>query len=145
MKEAAQALRAIMATAEPQLRQLEADKPAVPPPPGEWSAREILGHLIDSAANNHQRMVRAQYNEAANFPPYRQVDWVRLQHYNQRSWPELVDFWLAYNHHLAAAIETIPPEALAARCNIGQDEPVTLEFVVNDYLRHVRHHLNDLL
>ena len=25
------------------------------PQPGSWSIKEILGHLIDSASNNHQR------------------------------------------------------------------------------------------
>lgn len=144
MKEAAQALRAILAEAGPQLRQLAEAKVAAQPLPGEWSAKEILGHLIDSAANNHQRIVRALHNEAGDFPPYRPVDWVRVQHYNQRPWAELVDFWLAYNQHLGAVIETIPPKALTAWCNIGKEEPVTLEFVVNDYLRHVRHHLHDL-
>ncbi len=90
---------------------------AAQPLPGEWSAKEILGHLIDSAANNHQRIVRALHNEAGDFPPYRPVDWVRVQHYNQRPWAELVDFWLAYNQHLGAVIETIPPKALTAWCN----------------------------
>jgi hypothetical protein len=31
------------------------------PAPDKWSKKEILGHLIDSAANNHQRFIRAQY------------------------------------------------------------------------------------
>ena len=31
--------------------------------PDDWSPAEVLGHLIDSAANNHQRFVRAQFTD----------------------------------------------------------------------------------
>ena len=34
--------------------------------------KQILGHLIDSASNNHQRMVRLQYSkDLLFFPDYR--------------------------------------------------------------------------
>lgn len=29
--------------------------------PAKWSKKEILGHLIDSATNNHHRFVRVQF------------------------------------------------------------------------------------
>lgn len=112
---------------------------------GRWSAKEILGHLIDSAANNHQRFVRASCNAAAAFPPYNQNDWVRIQQYHESEWSELVILWSAYNRHLSDVIERIPAESLSAPCNIGKEEPVQLEFVIRDYLRHLRHHLNQIL
>ena len=34
--------------------------------------RQILGHLVDSASNNHQRIVRLQYNQELEFPDYQQ-------------------------------------------------------------------------
>jgi hypothetical protein len=110
-----------------------------------WSKKEILGHLIDSAANNHQRFVRACYNAAFSYPPYSQIDWVRIQHYNELDWGTLIDLWSAYNRHLANIIERIPQDALSSPCDIGKEDPVTLEFVVKDYLRHLRHHMNDIL
>ena len=113
--------------------------------PDNWSKKEILGHLIDSAANNHQRFVRAACNTAATFPPYDQNDWVRIQRYNESAWVGLVVLWSAYNRHLSDVIARIPDDALSAPCNIGKEEPVTLEFVIRDYLRHVRHHLNSIL
>jgi hypothetical protein len=33
------------------------------PAPGKWSKKEIPGHLVDSANNNHQRFLRAQFED----------------------------------------------------------------------------------
>jgi hypothetical protein len=113
--------------------------------PDKWSKKEILGHLIDSAANNHQRFVRAAYAAAEAFPPYSQNDWVRVQRYGESEWQDLVALWAAYNHHLSDVIDRLPEGAFASPCNIGREEPVPLEFVVRDYLRHLRHHVDQLL
>ena len=113
--------------------------------PDKWSRKEILGHLIDSAANNHQRFVRGGYNAAADFPPYSQNDWVRIQKYHESEWKDLIALWSAYNLHLCHVIERLPEEALSAPCNIGKEEPVTLAFVIKDYLRHLQHHMEVLL
>src|SRR5579872_35585 len=75
--------------------------------PGKWSCKQVLGHLIDSAANNHQRFVRAQEGPLT-FPPYAQDHWVGCQHYQDRPWGALIEFWEAYNRHLAHIIRRIP-------------------------------------
>lgn len=109
--------------------------------PGKWIRKEILGHLIDSAANNHQRIVRAQASNPLVMPGYDQEAWVRANGYRSRAWSELVGLWVALNRHLAQAVDLVPAAAWAHHCAIGGDEPVTLEFLVADYLRHMRHHL----
>lgn len=111
---------------------------------GGWTRKELIGHLIDSASNNHQRFVRAQQVSFLEFPNYQQEKWVSLQEYKQAPWSELVDFWRLYNHHLARLIESIPQEKLEVACKIGPSEPVTLDFVMKDYLRHLKHHLSQL-
>jgi hypothetical protein len=68
---------------------------------GKWSAKEILGHLIDSAANNHVRFVTAQLKDDLNFSGYDQEAWVRTQHYQQSTWSSLVNLWASYNYFLA--------------------------------------------
>jgi hypothetical protein len=128
-----------------QLSQLNAEEVSFKESPHEWSKKEILGHLIDSAANNHQRFVRASYHVASEFPPYSQNEWVNFQHYQEADWKNLIELWTAYNLHLCHVIEHIPLYALAAPCNLGKSEPVALEFVIQDYLRHLRHHLSKLL
>lgn len=106
-----------------------------------WNRKELLGHLIDSAANNHQRIVRAQLGDALVFPGYEQDSWVAAQRYRSRAWSELVDVWVAFNSQVANAIESVPASKLPTRCVIDAGEPVTLEFLMRDYLRHLRHHL----
>jgi len=137
-------LKQVVDTAALRLRTLaEADVTAFPSP-GEWSRKEILGHLIDSAANNHHRFVRAQQAEELAFPGYEQDDWVRLQGYSSAPWASLVELWRWYNHHLAHVIAHIPDDRLETICGIGSYEPVPLRYLVEDYLVHLRHHVRQL-
>jgi DinB superfamily len=108
---------------------------------GKWLRKEILGHLIDSAFNNQQRFVRAQLASAYVGPGYEQAAWVAVNGYRERSWRELVEIWVAANRQLAAVIERVPAAKLETPCTIGDGEPVTLEYVMTDYLAHLRHHL----
>jgi hypothetical protein len=112
--------------------------------PGNWSKKEILGHLLDSAVNNHHRFVRAQQVEEFIFPAYEQEHWVSLQGYAERPWSELIDLWRLYNRHLAHVINLIPVERQAVMCVIGPNEPVSLGYLIEDYLVHLRHHLQEL-
>jgi len=111
---------------------------------GNWSKKEILGHLLDSAVNNHHRFVRAQQVKQLTFPAYEQEEWVSAQGYVERPWSELIDFWRLYNRHLAHVISLISEEKLAVICVIGTNEPVTLGYLIEDYLVHMRHHLQEL-
>jgi len=145
MKDIAHQLRSIIATVEPQLSRMNHDDMGFKPDPHEWSKKEILGHLIDSAANNHQRFVRAVNKVAAQFPTYDQNEWVRIQRYNERPWPSLIALWSVYNNHLSHVIECIPEDAESSPCNIGKEEPAPLNFVIKDYLRHLQQHLKEIL
>jgi len=106
-----------------------------------WSPKEVLGHLIDSAANNHQRFVRAQQGDTLTMPGYEQNHWVASQGYQDADWPHLVALWTHLNLHLADVIARIPPAKYSVPCVIGSSEPATLEFVIVDYLRHLEHHM----
>jgi hypothetical protein len=109
-----------------------------------WSRKEILGHLIDSAANNHQRFVRVQYLKDLNLPSYEQIEWVTIQQYGLRTWKELLTLWKSYNFHLAHIIKHMPIEYLQTPITIGSGEPVTIGYVVVDYLGHMQHHLRQI-
>jgi hypothetical protein len=114
------------------------------PDPAVWSVKEIVGHLLDSAANNHHRFVRAQQAAEFSFPGYLQDVWVQSQDYQGRPWHELVDFWRLYNRHVAHVIRRTPDSAAETPCRIGAAGAVTLRFLMEDYLVHLRHHLKQI-
>jgi len=130
-------LRALSAIAE--------DAAGRPRAPGKWSPKQVLGHLIDSAVNNQHRFVRAQLAAPLVFPGYEQEGWVAVQGYQDRPWADLTALWAALNRHLAHVIARIDPRSLEADCTIGSGGPVTLRFVAEDYVRHLRHHLAQIL
>jgi hypothetical protein len=135
-------LRAVDA-ALPKLRAISergAAKPRLVGLQEKWSPKQVIGHLIDSAANNHQRFVRAQQGPLT-FPRYAQNHWVDCQRYQDRPWADLVAFWEAYNRHLAHVLGHIPDDRLGVACTVESNEPVTLGFLAADYVVHLRHHL----
>ena len=121
-----------------------------------WSSKQIIGHLIDSAANNHARFVLAQLKDDLLFPGYEQDGWVRVQQYQKAQWPRLVELWRAYNLHLLHVMSCVPQEKLTNQCTqhslqtiafetVSEKEPVTLEYLMKDYVVHLKHHLNQVL
>ena len=145
MKYAAEKLRSEIEASYPRLRALTEVEVSAPRGDGKWSRKEILGHLIDSAANNHQRFVRAQMVDAFEWPGYEQNEWVRVHGYRDQTWTELLGFWLALNGLVARVIELVPESKADTRCIIGAGEAVTLEWLMQDYVRHLRHHLTQII
>jgi len=115
--------------------------------PDKWAKKEILGHLLDSASNNHQRFVRATLQGAPTFafPGYDQNPLVDLQKFADVDWNFLVDFWASYNRFIAHVLNCLPAEAAQITCNIGNNPPATLEWIASDYVAHLKHHLNQIL
>jgi hypothetical protein len=114
--------------------------------PGAWSKKEELGHLIDSAANNHMRFVRAALDGFYRGPGYAQNDWVRIHGYRQMPWETIVSTWYSYNSLLARLLANIPENMFDVNCFIGSAElPDTLGFVIDDYFLHMQHHIDHLL
>ena len=110
-----------------------------------WSRREELGHLIDSAVNNHNRIVRASLEASYEGPGYEQDGWIRVHRYREIAWTELVDAWHAHNRILLPLIAGIPDAKLATPCRVGSGAPVTLGFLIDDYVLHMQHHLDQVL
>ena len=116
----------------------------VKPAPTKWSKQEILGHLIDSATNNHQRFVRSQFEETPKIP-YDQNAWNKYNYYNDFSKKQLVTFWKSYNQQILSLIELIPQEKLNSLCNTGGNESFTIEFLFDDYVEHLEYHLRQIV
>ena len=140
--------RDLAATVDAELPKLAAigeERAGLPISAGKWSRKQVIGHLIDSAFNNEQRFVRAQLAPSLSLPGYAQEEWVATQAYQQRPWAELLTLWTALNRHLAHVVAHIDPKALETPCTIGTGAPVTLRFIAEDYVRHLRHHLAQVL
>ena len=112
--------------------------------PHKWSKKEILGHLIDSANNNHQRFVRARFEEAPTIF-YIQDEWNKYGYYNQVESAKIIALWAAYNKYLAELISHIPEEALRRESKTDDGKSHTLEFLINDYVDHLEHHLKQIV
>jgi nitroreductase len=114
------------------------------PAPDKWSAKQELGHLIDSAHNNHQRVVRAQLEDDLALPGYDGDRWVELHGYQERDWIELIGLWSAGNSQLVAAAEAAPQGAWDHRLSVAGSEPLTLRFILDDYVDHMASHLRHI-
>src|ERR1700683_5716614 len=144
MKDLSDELRGLVDAVEPRLRQISESETTRSARAGGWSRKHLLGHLIDSASNNHQRFVRAALQPSLDFPPYDQNGNIRLQAPQEADWKLLVSLWSAYNCYLAHIIARLPAAKLETVCRIGPAEPVTLDFLAKDYLTHLLHHLNQI-
>ncbi|MEL6615758.1 MAG: DinB family protein [Bacteroidota bacterium] len=147
---AADRLRATLVHAEPRLLALA--NPATRPATEAWSPQEVVGHLVDSAVNNVARIVRGALGAPLVFEGYDQDAWVEAGRYATADWPALVGLWRGLNEQIARTVDGIAPEALdrphaehsldrIAWRVVPPDEPVTLRYIVDDYVGHLRHHL----
>ena len=144
MKHLSDELLSVVATAEPRLRQISELESLKPVLRGGWSRKQVIGHLIDSASNNHQRFVRAALETSLDFPAYDQDGLVRVQAMQEADWTLLITLWAAYNRYLAHVIANLPDSKLDTPCRIGEGEPVTLDFLAADYFGHLVHHLGQI-
>lgn len=156
MQDYALELLSIVDRATPRLLEIDDTRSARRPAPGKWSPREIVGHLVDSASNNHQRFLRAQWQDDLIFQGYAQDAWVEAQRYQDAPWRELVTLWEHFNRHLARVMAAVPPQVrirghvrhnlheLAWR-PVPQSEAATLDYFMRDYVGHLSHHVVQIL
>lgn len=134
------------------LRTIGEAQAAKPRAEDHWSSKQIIGHLIDSATNNHARFVLGQLKDDLVFAGYDQDGWVRTNHYQDASWAQLVELWRAYNLHLHHLMSHADQAKLNTPCTlhtlqeiafktVPKSEPVTLEYLMKDYVDHLKHHL----
>jgi DinB superfamily len=142
--------------AVPALLALSEREAAAPLRPGKWSPCEIVGHLIDSASNNHRRFVSARWKDDLVFDGYAQDQWVDAQRYREAPWADLVMLWSHFNRHMARVMAAVPDEVRSkphVRHNLDRlawrpvaaNVPATLDYFMNDYVGHLRHHLRQIL
>jgi len=125
------------------LTQISDDMMSEKPSPNKWSKKEIIGHLIDSATNNHHRFIRLQFEDIPEIR-YDQNKWNEFGFYQQIDAKHIVLFWTVYNKQLIEIIKRIPTENLKKQIKVGEDL-LSLEFLINDYVEHLEHHLKQVI
>lgn len=138
-----------------QLVKISADRAAIPLAPNKWSPIQIMGHLIDSANNNHRRFTKAQWQDNLIFNGYAQADWVTAQNYQAADWQQILDLWKLYNLHICYIMENTPEEKLnraiyehnldkIAMITVPANQPTTLGYFMKDYIYHIEHHFRQI-
>jgi hypothetical protein len=146
MREIAVSLNRVVDWCVPLLRVIDPIAAAQRPIAGKWSKKEILGHLLDSAGNNQQKFVRMLCSAGhLEFVGYSQDAWVSAQRYQESDWSGLISAWEGINRHLAHVIERADPSRLANTISIEGKGPFRLDFVMADYVEHMKHHLKVIL
>lgn len=112
---------------------------------GGWTRKQIVGHLLDSAANNRQRFVRASTGGSYSGPKYEQDAWVAAHGYVEQTWATLLAWWATEHAILAAVVDRIAEDRLETPCVVGENAPVTLRWLIEDYVDHQKWHLQQLL
>lgn len=126
----------------------------VKPAPNKWSAKEILGHLIDSASNNHGRFVRAHFEENLQIVGYQQNEWVEVQDYQNQEWQDLLIMWRQFNLLISNLMYNTAPSVREKKLSIPEtfqtsgpdlkEQPGTLGFLMEDYVAHLKKHLGQI-
>ena len=106
-----------------------------------WTLKEMVGHLIDSASNNHQRFIRLQIEKEIKFPEYDHEQWKDLSKIYEFEFIELINLWKSYNHFLLHLIKNIDAKDYNNKWII-EDKEITLKFIIEDYFgQHMDWHI----
>jgi hypothetical protein len=144
MPKAIEDLKTLLAALPERLAAIPQDKASHKPMPDQWSVKEELGHLIDSAINNHIRVIRTQLEDQPALDAYDQDGWVKLNNYQQREWNDLIKLWVSFNEQLLAASQTVPGTNWTKTCTVGSSEPLTLRYIISDYIIHMVDHFRHM-
>jgi len=136
----------VIITEEPLLTSLSEDTISSRRNTQNRTIKQLLGHLVDSASNNHQRIVRLQYNENLTFPDYTQDNdlWIAIQDYQHTKWSDLVQLWKYYNLHIIQIIKSVDEEKLDNHWTDFEGRKVTLKDMIDGYLWHLHLHISEI-
>ena len=143
MEETIQKLNSILERAPKLLLEMNEASLSLKELPDKWSKKEILGHLIDSATNNHHRIIRAQF-ESNPEVIYDQNEWNNFNFYQEIESLQIIHFWIMYNRQLVEIIRRIPKSSLSKQVSV-HGSLFTLEYIIRDYVEHLEHHLRQII
>lgn len=108
-----------------------------------WSRQEVLGHLIDSAQNNLRRFLCAQYETEPPKILYQQDFWVAANDYQKMPQEDVIELWRLLNLRICAVLENMAAQNYRKVCYT--DALHSLEWLAADYVKHMKHHINQII
>jgi hypothetical protein len=116
------------------------------PLPHKWSKKEVLGHLIDSGQNNLRRFICGQYENKPQIT-YQQDFWVMANGYQSMDKDDVIRLWVLTNQRIAKVLSNMPVENYNRTCNTGKEKEQlhSLQWLAEDYVKHMKHHLNQII
>ena len=115
------------------------------PFPTKWSKKEVLGHLIDSGENNLRRFICGQYETPIPKIKYNQDFWVAANQYQSTPSKDVIENWRLINLKICRVLQHMPTENYLKTCDFGDGKFLTLEWLAIDYVKHLKHHLNQII
>lgn len=126
----------------PQLKTISEAEFVFKTSPTKWSKKEVIGHLIDSAQNNLRRFILAQYEEDTTVA-YNQDKWVSINDYQHQPLPHVIQFWYLLNKQIVYILNNTSDES--GQRTSKTDALHTIEWLALDYIKHLAHHLHQVL
>jgi hypothetical protein len=147
VKQVAQELREIVTTYSTAFTALPEVDFSVKSNPDKWSKKEIVGHLIDSGQNNLRRFIVGQYETTPPHIVYDQDFWVTANDYQNMTSMDVIVLWMLVNYRISVVLENMPETSYAKQCNTGKgmEQLYTLEWLAQDYVKHLKHHINQVV
>ena len=147
MKKVTEELQRIVAEYTTKISSLPEKEFAAKPLPNKWSKKEVLGHLIDSAQNNLRRFICGQYENSPPHIIYEQDFWVSANAYGQAKSEEVIQLWQLINQRIYDVIDPMPVANYSNACNTGRttEQLHSIEWLAEDYVKHMKHHLNQII
>jgi hypothetical protein len=122
---------------------ISADDFSIKPLPKKWSKKEVIGHLIDSAQNNLRRFICGQYETIPPKIVYNQDFWVAANGYQSMPKDDIILLWKLINKRIVTVLDTMPEQTYNKQAETN--ELHSLEWLAADYVKHMKHHLNQLI
>lgn len=138
-------LEALLQAVPQKFRELDHNTIVQPRSEGKWSRLQLLGHLCDSAINNLSRFIQLlSQTESLLITPYNQEKWVEAQQYINAPLEDVLGLWLSLNQSVVRVISNLSEPSLSCTCRLPDGTVVTLEWLIQDYVEHMEHHLQQI-
>lgn len=122
---------------------LPEEKLITPCAEGEWTIKEILGHIIDDERIYAYRALRFARNDSTELPGFEQDDYVIYSGANERSLDDIFQEYTAVRLATIALFNSLDDAALT-RAGVANGNIMSVRAAAYHIAGHELHHLNSI-